>query len=235
MLHSYDSAYLVRGDDASLLVEAGLPKDHTVVQRQLDSLLADGPDLRYIWASHQETPHAGGVGRLLERYPGAQVRGDIRDYHLFFPGLGERFVPLAPGDSIDLGGTEFVAIEAVIRDLVSTQWGFDTRRRALFPADGFAYAHYHDAGQCGLTAEEVPALDIADMTGVFTDQSLTWARYADMDPYVERLQELVAARDVELVGPTHGLPITDIPSILPKVIAGLRDPGGLRAPGESGT
>jgi flavorubredoxin len=225
-LHTYDSLYLLRGEHSSLLVEAGLPNDHRVVARQLDQLLASGPELRHIWTTHQETPHAGGVGRLLARYPQANLRGNVQDYHLFFPQYEERFVPLEPGEAIDLGGTEFVAVEAVIRDLLTTQWGYDTRRRALFPGDGFAYAHHHGAGQCGSTAEEVSALDISEMAGLFSDQSLTWARYTDMEPYVARLERLVDELSVEVVGPTHGLPITDVDAVLPRIIAGLRSSGG---------
>ncbi|MDX6590822.1 MAG: hypothetical protein QOJ13_18 [Gaiellales bacterium] len=227
VIHSGDSLFLIVGDDASLLVEAGLPNDHRVVAEHLDALLADAPALRYIWPTHQETPHAGGIGRLLARYPTASVCGNVKDYHLFFPELKNRLVPTAFGDRIDLGGTEFVAVEPVIRDLITTQWGFDTRSRTLFTADGFAYAHHHAADQCGRLAEEVPELDIPDMTGLFTDQSLTWARYTTMEPYVERLDRLLDDLEVQVVAPTHGLPVTDVRAVMPRITAGLMSAGGV--------
>lgn len=225
ILHTYDSTYLVRGDDATLLVEAGLPLDLDEVVEQLDALLVEGSPLRYLWATHQETPHAGGVGRLLHRYPDLQLVGDVHDYHLFFPELTDRMMSLPQGASLDLGGTEFTIVEPVIRDLITTQWGFDTRSRTLFPGDGFAYAHLHSVGQCGMTAEEVPALDVADMTGLFAEQSLNWARFTDMEPHVARLQGLLDELGVELIGPTHGLPITDLEQSVPQVLDGLRAAG----------
>jgi flavorubredoxin len=227
VIHSGNSLFLIVGEDAAMLVEAGLPNDHRVVFRHLDALLADGPELRYIWLTHQETPHAGGVARLLERYPTATARGNVKDYHLFFPELAERFVPLELSEMIDLGGTSFVAVAPVIRDLITTQWGFETRSRTLFAGDGFAYAHHHAANQCGRLAEEVAELDIPDMTGLFTDQSLTWARYTEMQPYTRRLEQMVRDLDVRAIAPTHGLPAVDVPSIMPRIVAGLMESGGV--------
>jgi flavorubredoxin len=225
-IHSGNNLYLIVGEDASMLIEAGSPNDHRVTFEQLDELLVDAPPLRYIYPTHQETPHAGSLLRFLHRYPDVTVRGNIKDYHLFFPEFEDRFVSLAPGEEINLGGTTFQAIEAIIRDLKTTQWGFDTRSRALFPGDGFAYGHEHLVEQCGHLAEEVSELDIPDMTGVFTDQSLTWARYTDMEPYTRRLEDLITQRDVRVVGPTHGLPTMDVPSVLPRIVEGLRKSGG---------
>jgi flavorubredoxin len=236
IIHSGDSQFLIVGDEASLLVEAGLPNDHRVILEQLDSLLEGKPELRTIWPTHQETPHAGGIGRLLSRYPNATVRGNVQDYHLFFPEFAARFTPMEPGEEIDLGGTRFVALRPVIRDLITTQWGFDTRSRTIFTGDGFAYAHHHAADQCGRLAEEVSELDIPDMTGLFTDQSLTWARYTEMEPYAERLSRLIDELDVQVVAPTHGLPAADVPAIMPRILAGLTAAGGVgeRYQGRSG-
>jgi flavorubredoxin len=222
ILHNYNSVYLVRGEHSSLLVEAGHPQDLPVIEAQLEPLLAAGPPLRYLFATHQETPHSSGIARLLHRHPQLQVCGDVRDYHLFFPGCEDRLCPLEVGASIDLGGTEIVIVEAVIRDLMSTQWAFDTARRTLFPGDGFAYSHYHQAGMCGSTAEEAPELALEDMTELFAELALYWTRFTDMEPYVTRLDALLDELGVALIAPTHGLPITDRRRSVPAVLEGLR-------------
>jgi flavorubredoxin len=222
ILHGYNSCYLLRGDHSSLLIEAGHPKDLPVIEAQLEGLLeAGGPELRYLFTTHQETPHSSGIARALERHPEAVVVGDVRDYHLLFPEYVGRFRPMEVGESLDLGGTQFTIVEAAIRDLLSTQWGFDTRSRVLFPGDGFAYSHYHEAGMCGATAEEAPDLALADMTGLFAELALYWTRFTDMDPYVARLQELLDELGVQLIAPTHGLPIADPPTTVPKIVDGL--------------
>ena len=113
----------------------------------------------------------------------------------------------------------------MIRDLLTTQWGFDTRSGTLFPGDGFAYAHVHSPEQCGMLAEEVPQLDVTAMTELFADNSLNWASYTDPEPYVERLRNLLAELDTRIIAPTHGLPICEPDRIVPQVLVGLRNAG----------
>jgi flavorubredoxin len=221
-LHSYGSLFLVIGSDASALVEAGHPKDAKVVLDQLDTLLKTGvAPLKYIFTTHQETPHAGGVGVLLNRYPDALLCGDVRDFHLIFPGIDDRLRSLAPGDGVSLGDSTVRVVEAVIRDLDSSKWFFDTRRHMLFPGDGFAYSHYHTRDQCGRVAEEADELPLADLTALYAQLALYWTRFHDIDPFVARLDRMLTDLDVRLVGPTHGLPITDLDRTMPAIRAGL--------------
>jgi flavorubredoxin len=223
ILHGYSSPFLVQGDEAALLVEAGHPAELWAVEQQLDMIKGlGGPPLKYVFATHQEPPHSSGAGRILRANPEAVLVGTVQDYHLVFPGLEDRFRPMQIGESIDLGGTQFQIVDAVIRDLASTQWGFDTRRHVLFPGDGFAYSHYHEAGQCQRTAEEVPELDIADQAALFAELALYWTRFTDIEPYIERLEAMLAELEVELIAPAHGCPITDIAATVPKIVEGLR-------------
>ena len=52
--------------------------------------------------------------------------------------------------------------------------------------------------------------------------SLFWTKFADMNVYCDRLDHLIARLDVKIIGPTHGLPITDVKTTVPKVQAGLK-------------
>jgi len=70
--HGYNAAFLVAGDDASILVETGHPKDFPVIERHLGELFAQGvAPLKYLFVTHQETPHCGGLGRILKSFPDA--------------------------------------------------------------------------------------------------------------------------------------------------------------------
>ncbi|NLT07623.1 MAG: MBL fold metallo-hydrolase [Solirubrobacterales bacterium] len=222
MLHSYTSSYMVSGSESSLLIDPGITGDPHMLERQLETALEGRPPLRWIFLSHQETPHAGGVGRMLDMYPEVTAIGDVRDYHLFFPEHADRFRSMAEGESVDLGDNEFTVVEAVIRDLITTRWGFASRQAALFASDGFAYAHHHRAGQCGKVAEEVPELDIIELAGVFYQYALPWVRLTDMEPYAERLIALIESLGADIVAPVHGLPVTDVRNNLPKTCEGLR-------------
>ena len=156
-----------------------------------------------------------------QNWPDITVHGDIADYHLAFPQHADRLVPMEVGDEIDLGGRKFVAIEPVIRDLRTSLWGFDTGAKCLFPGDGFAYSHYHLDGHCGLLAEEATSLDLKDVLAVFAARALYWTTTTDMNIYVDKLEALMEELGVDVVAPTHGLPITDLALTMPKVRDGL--------------
>src|SRR5271170_6022706 len=48
--HGYNAAFLVAGNDASILVETGHPKDFPVIERHLNELFAQGaPPLKYLF------------------------------------------------------------------------------------------------------------------------------------------------------------------------------------------
>ncbi|MGX6510993.1 MBL fold metallo-hydrolase [Rhodococcus sp. SJ-2] len=224
LLHSYNSVYVVVGGTKSMIVEAGHPARLSVIEEQLEQLIARGvPEPSYVFLTHTETPHASGVGRLLHRFPGLVACGDIADLHLVFPQYVDRLISLDPGDSLDLGGSEFEVVEAVFRDHVTTRWGFDTRTSTLFTGDGFSYSHYHEAGQCGHLAEEVDEIDLPDMVSLFAGLAFNWTLHTDIEPYLERLDaQLFDELDVALVAPTHGLPISDPFGTMPGIRDGLR-------------
>ena len=135
--HGYNAAFLVAGETASVLVETGHPKDFPVIERHMNELFARGvAPLKYLFVTHQETPHCGGLGRILKTFPESLLVGDVSDYHLAFPQYEHRMRAMNEGDEIDLGGRTFMAVEPVIRDLRTTWWGFDTKERVLFPGDG---------------------------------------------------------------------------------------------------
>jgi flavorubredoxin len=231
MLHLYNSAYLVVGDSASLLFETGPPADLGAMERQMDQVLDRGAaPVKYIVPSHPETNHAGGLGRLLARFPEAEVVGDPTDVHLYQPDAVARLRDLPAGAPLDLGGRMFKWVPSVFRDHRSTRWGFDTGSRALFSSDGLAYTHYHLAGHCGHTVEECGDLDVPGMVALFSEAAFPWTRVVGLKPYVERLDQLFEQLQVSIVAPTHGLPIVDLPATMTKIRAGmLRDTGAERS------
>ncbi len=220
--HSYNAAFLVIGTEASMLVETGHPKDFPIIEHQMRDILSKGGGpLKHLFLTHQETPHSGGLGRVLDRYPDLTIHGDMSDYHLAFPQHENRFQEMRVGETIDLGDSQFMAVEPIIRDLRSSLWGFETKGRVLFPGDGFAYSHYHTDGHCGMFAEEATSLDLVDVLGVFAERALFWTTFTDMNIYADKLEELMEYLGVEVVAPTHGLPIRDIARTMPKVREGL--------------
>jgi len=221
--HGYNAAFIVCGEDASCLIETGAPKDYPVLSRHIDAVLGDGrrPPLKHLFLTHQETPHAGSLGRLLDRFPEMVLHGDVSDYHLAFPEHAGRLHHMTVGEEIDLGGRRLVTLDSVIRDLRSTLWLFDPAHKVLFPGDGLAYSHFHTEGHCGLMAEECENLDLKDVSAVYAERALFWTKFVDMNLYIREFQRMVDRLGVRVIAPTHGLPVGDIPRTLPAVMEGL--------------
>ena len=221
--HSYNAAFLVIGSEASMLVETGHPKDFPIIEGQMrDTLARGGGPLKHLFLTHQETPHSGGLGRVLDRYPDLTIHGDMCDYHLAFPQHAGRFQEMRVGDAIDLGEHAIHGRGARDQGLEEFSVGVrDRKGRVLFPGDGFAYSHYHTDGHCGMFAEEATSLDLVDVLGVFAERALFWTTFTDMNIYADKLEELMDALNVDVVAPTHGLPIRNIAQTMPKVREGL--------------
>src|SRR3974377_550368 len=79
--HGYNAAYLVAGETASILVETGHPKDFPVIERHMAELFARGvAPLKYLFVTHQETPHCGGRGGIPQRIPPPPLCGGRGSY-----------------------------------------------------------------------------------------------------------------------------------------------------------
>ena len=231
-MHSYNSAYLVVGEDRSAVIDTGMTGQTAFVE-QLERLIdrpgVSAPSLAF--STHAEMAHVGGLGWLMERFPALQAHGDVSDLHLVWPEHADRLSFADPGARFDLGGREIVVVESVFRDLVHSRWFFDTGSGTLFPADGFAVAHYHQDGACGCFVEDVADLNIEDGLAEFAMSAFYWTRFVDLRPFAARLQALILDElDVKLIAPAHGLPLRDPAATLPRVCAGLcrmREEGGL--------
>lgn len=204
--HEHLSCYLVVGSEKTLLVDTGHYAQWEEIQRQLDTCL-DGRALDYVFPTHQEIPHAGNLGRLLTRHPGAVAVGDTREYHLYFPEIEpERLVRKRGGDSLSLGDSDFVFLDPIWFDLSGSMWGYDTGHRALFSADGLGYIHDHSPHICGLFPHEVPETSPEHGVRRFA-LPFVGMKYHDTSPGVARYRELVSEYPVRMVCSSHGAPL----------------------------
>jgi Metallo-beta-lactamase superfamily len=223
LVHTHNALYLVVGSDKTLLFDSGSASAWPDIAPALEHLL-DGRPLDYLVPSHSELPHSGNVRALLAKYPLTRVIGDVRDLHLYFPAFGERFERLPRGSRIDLGGHVFELVDAVIRDLPATQWGYEETQQVLFTSDGFAYSHrppldsddrpVHLPGECASLASELDVPPGPDQIVWITRAALHWARFKKMTTYLPRYEELLRAHPTKLIAPAHGAVIDD-PSLIP--------------------
>ncbi len=229
-VHGHTSLYLVQGQDASVLFDTGSPSSWDRISATLDELLGDKP-LTYIVPSHPELPHTGNILRLVQKYPDVVAIGDVRDYHLFFPEIVPNLRKGVAGDRIDLGGgEEFVLIDAMIRDLPNTLWGFSTASDVLFSADGFCYMHHpelddedpmHFPNECGLLTSELEAPPTVENAAMFMGSAVYWARWVDdSDELYPRIKKAFDNLGVKMVAPAHGNVIDNLEEVMPIIHRG---------------
>jgi glyoxylase-like metal-dependent hydrolase (beta-lactamase superfamily II) len=233
-LHSHVSCFLLVGTDRTLLVDTGTPVHWQKIRGQLDRVLGRRP-LDVLVPTHPEPAHAGNLYRLLQTYPDSRLAGDLRDYHLAFPDLEGRMDPLPSGSRIDLGGLDFHLLPAPIKDLTSTQWGYEAVNQVMFVGDGLAYTHptiapdaggdepaLHRAGECSLLTTELAEPPRAETAALFTQAAFWWARYLDPGPLFAETARLIERYPSRLVAPAHGNVVADIEKTMAIVEAGFR-------------
>jgi flavorubredoxin len=212
--HVYVNAYLIVGSRKTLMVETGHAAQWDVICEQLDKVLGSRP-LDYIFPTHQEIPHAGNLGRLLERYPQAVAVGEVRDYHLHFPAIERsRFVRKRPGDLIDLGDATFKVMPSLWHDLPSTLWGYTSPANVIFTVDALEYSHFHGCGHCGLVSCEIAETDMPEsrIIGGFIG-------YIRMRPRIEAMHRWVDELHAVALAPSHGAPVVgNVPAALKKLL-----------------
>ena len=220
-VHNHNSCFLIVGRDSTVLVDNAMPSGWPDIRDQLAAILR-GRTLDYLFPTHPEAPHMGNCGPLMDQYPRARLVGDLRNYHLYYPGAEHRFVTMAAGEELDLGGRRLVFVPAVIRDLPNTLWGYDPDARVLFVSDAYPYTHQHEAGQCGMTAEEMPEAVRPEDTDVVIERALIWTRYVDAEVVIEELEAFLGSYPADIIAPAHGGVITNPKALTAVFEAGLR-------------
>lgn len=227
-VHNHHSAYLIIGAEHTLLVDTSSPGFWPALEEQLLSVLGDR-QLDYVVPTHPEVAHAGNLGHLMAKYPRARLAGDVRDYHLYFPQLAPRLEPVDVGQKIELGGGfAYVVLPAPIRDLPSSVWGFERRRRVMFVGDGFGYVHrgssggdldlpVHAPGECRLLSHELGAPPSVELTEHVTRQALAWSRYVDATEILREVDGLMERYPPAMIAPAHGNVISDPVAVWPVI------------------
>lgn len=221
ILHNHNSSYLLIGSDSTVLVDTGMPYGWLKLKDELQTVL-NGRPLDYVFPTHPEAPHMGNIGPLMEIYPDMKIAGDLRNYHLYYPGWEEKFITMRPGDSLDLGGRRLMALHAVIHDIPNTLWGYEPDQQILFVSDAYPYTHEHEIGECALTSEELPYSVKPEDTSTVIGFALSWARHVDADKVIVPLRKMLKDYPVRLIAPAHGGVITNPDELTDVFEQGLR-------------
>lgn len=173
----------------------------------LESLgtVVDPADVRWIWLTHPDRDHTGGIFDLLEAAPQARV---ITTYI----GVGimstERPLPLDrvyllnPGESLDVGDRTLTAFRPPLFDSPATTGFFDDGSRSCFVSDCFG-APMGTAELAGARdVGDVPADDLRQGQLLWATIDSPWVHNVDTDRFLQTVQPL-RAMDPALILSSH--------------------------------
>lgn len=165
----------------------------------------DPADVRWIWLTHPDRDHTGGLFGLLEAAPRARVITT-------FIGAGimstERPLPLNrvyllnPGQILDVGDRRLAAIRPPLFDNPSTVGFYDDHSGAFFSSDCFgAPMPAADLATCN-DVRQVPASDLRAGQLLWATVDSPWVHTVDMTRYLGTLAP-IRAMAPELILSSH--------------------------------
>jgi flavorubredoxin len=197
---SYNS-YLVRGTDKTALLDTVDPALWHVLKDQL----ADVERVDYVVAHHAEQDHSGSIPFVLEKYPAAKVVTNPKCKDMLIDLLqlpDDVFLIVADGETLDLGGKTLEFLYTPWVHWPETMCTWLKEDRILFSCDFFGS---HMATTDIYVTDPAATLEAAKRY------------YAEiMMPFrlpIRRNLEKVLAKDVRMIGPSHG-PVYDQPGFI---------------------
>ncbi|RBI62319.1 flavodoxin/nitric oxide synthase [halophilic archaeon] len=198
-------AYLIEGDEETLLFDTLSPASTDQILDAVDDLVGDR-GLDYLVVSHPDVPHAGNTMPILEEHPEATLVAPAygNDHELYHLDGG---IHVAEGDSIDLGGRVVDFHEATFLDAPVSVWMSERETETLFPVDWMGFIHLEDEA---LTfVDELDGEFDTSRLVEFHGRVLFWYQYVDVEKTNAEIDDLIETFDPEIIAPAHGLVIRE--------------------------
>jgi len=131
------NSFVIRSSEP-VLVDTGIAALRDEYMSRLREVV-DPRDLKWIWLTHTDWDHIGNLEAVLAEAPDATVVTTFLGMgKLGLVGISpERTYFLNPGQKLDVGDRELLAVKPPTFDAPETTGLFDTRTRTLFSADSF--------------------------------------------------------------------------------------------------
>ena len=197
------NAYVLQAAEP-VVVDTGVSLPDRDFVATLSSVI-DPATVRWIWLTHPDRDHTGGLFRLLEAAPQARVVTT-------FMGAGimstERPLPLDrvyllnPGQSLAVGDRTLHAFRPPLFDSPATVGFYDDKSRTCFSSDCFGAPLASADLACSVDVREVPAEALRGAQLLWATVDSPWVHNVDTARYLETVRSL-QAMEPEVILSTH--------------------------------
>ncbi len=185
------------------------------------SAIIDPATVRWIWLTHPDRDHTGGLFKLLEAAPQARlvttfIAAGIMSTERALP--LDRLYLLNPGQSLDVGDRTLHAFRPALFDNPATVGFFDDRSRTCFSSDCYGAPLASAELATGQDVREVPPEQLRGAQLLWTAVDSPWVHQVDVARYMHTVNAM-PVEDADVVLSTHLPPAIGMGETLTAMLA----------------
>jgi hypothetical protein len=212
---SVANSYLLKEDDAALLIDTGFGKDEPAIRAQIEQLIAPGLPLSLFPLRLNEFMSINNVETFAGHFNVEQCYTSNPDAALWFDfgakANGRSILDSMPvtavtrADTIRLGkqDRQIDVMQAPIR-LIATRWLYDRATRTLFTSDLFTHVWRARADGPWIVTEEDDTTTERELRSFMLNTRYWWLEGAPTDSIRRGITDVFDKHDVETIAPGYG-------------------------------
>jgi hypothetical protein len=185
-----------------VVVDTGLSTSDKDFVSELAGVI-DPADVRWIWITHPDRDHTGGMWKLLDAAPNARIVTTFLGVGILsteFPVPLDRVYLLNPGQSLDVGDRTLRAFRPPLFDSPATTGFIESKTGAMFSSDCFGGPM--PSADVAMSADVAVAGSVLDAQLLWASIDSPWVHNVDPAKYQATI-EPVRALDPSAIFSTH--------------------------------